>query len=263
MPAPLVYLAFMGLQGRYFGRWLLPIFPMLCLLGAFFALQLVLAAGRLAAPRALAGALGAVLVAVLLAQGLLYSVHSGLVLSRADTRNLTRAWMLAHVPKGAAVVAEPVSPDDWARETPALPSHSNPYRWIKYPSLLSRLGPHGRIQANATHEVGIEDYERTLAPALIGYYESRGYCWVISGTTQSGRAFADPSAVPQAIAYYRALARQGEVVYRSSPYARGHGGGRDSVPFGFDWSFDYYPLAYHRPGPVMTVYRLHGGRCAP
>jgi hypothetical protein len=263
VPAPLVYLAFMGLQGRYFGRWLLPIFPMLCLLGAFFALQLVLAAGRLAAPRALAGALGAVLVAVLLAQGLLYSVHSGLVLSRADTRNLTRAWMLAHVPKGAAVVAEPVSPDDWARETPALPSHSNPYRWIKYPSLLSRLGPHGRIQANATHEVGIEDYERTLAPALIGYYESRGYCWVISGTTQSGRAFADPSAVPQAIAYYRALARQGEVVYRSSPYARGHGGGRDSVPFGFDWSFDYYPLAYHRPGPVMTVYRLHGGRCAP
>jgi hypothetical protein len=34
------------------------------------------------------------------------------------------------------------------------------------------------------------------------------------------------------------------------------------VPFGFDWSFDYYPLAYHRPGPQITVYRLHGGGCA-
>ena len=34
------------------------------------------------------------------------------------------------------------------------------------------------------------------------------------------------------------------------------------MPFGFDWSFDYYPLAYHRPGPEMIVYRLHGGRCA-
>ncbi len=33
--------------------------------------------------------------------GALYSVHSGLVLSRADTRNLTRAWMVAHVPAGA------------------------------------------------------------------------------------------------------------------------------------------------------------------
>jgi hypothetical protein len=80
---------------------------------------------------------------------------------------------------------------------------------------------------------------------------------VVSGTTQSGRAFADPSAVPAAIAYYRALAGQGEIAYEASPYARGHG----PVPFGFDWSFDYYPLAYHRPGPAMTVYRLHGGRC--
>ena len=28
-------------------------------------------------------------------------------------------------------------------------------------------------------------------------------------------------------------------------------------------SFDYYPLAYHRPGPVMTVYRLRAGAAAP
>jgi hypothetical protein len=33
------------------------------------------------------------------------------------------------------------------------------------------------------------------------------------------------------------------------------------VPFNFDWSFDYYPLAYARPGPEMTVYRLTGGAC--
>jgi hypothetical protein len=35
------------------------------------------------------------------------------------------------------------------------------------------------------------------------------------------------------------------------------------VAFNFDWSFDYYPLAYARPGPLMTVYRLYGGRCGP
>ena len=64
-------------------------------------------------------------------------------------------------------------------------------------------------------------------------------------------------AVPQAIAYYAALAKQGEVVYRASPYAHGE----NRVGFDFDWSFDYYPLAYYRPGPEMTVYRLHGGRC--
>ncbi len=38
VPAPLLFLVFMGLQGRYFGRWLLPIFPIVCLLAAFFVL---------------------------------------------------------------------------------------------------------------------------------------------------------------------------------------------------------------------------------
>src|SRR5439155_11033794 len=37
VPAALAYLAFMGLQGRYFGRWLMPILPILCLLAALFA----------------------------------------------------------------------------------------------------------------------------------------------------------------------------------------------------------------------------------
>ena len=64
--------------------------------------------------------------------------------------------------------------------------------------------------------------------------------------------------MPHAIAYYRELARQGEVVYHVSPY----NSGKEDVAFNFDWTFDYYPLAFHRPGPEMTVYRLHGGRCA-
>ena len=243
VPAPLLYLAFMGIQGRYFGRWLLPIFPILCLLAALFALQLVEAvAHRLPRVRV---ALVAAVVAVLLAQGLVYSIHSGQVLARADTRNLTRAWMLAHIPAGAPIVVEPVAPDQWGT------------RWNKYPSLLARISSTGALEPDTSGEVGIEDYERTLAPALIGYYVAHGYCWVVSGSTESGRAFADSGEVPLALAYYRALARRGEVVYRSSPYGSGQG----PVAFDFDWSFDYYPLAYHRPGPVMTVYRLHGGRC--
>ncbi len=278
VPAPLLYLAFMGLQGRYFGRWLLPIFPILCLLAALFALQLVDVAVRFAtrsrgesetgaddvgneeqrsgvvgrgSPRSagkglpLRIGLTAALVVALLAQGLLYSVHSGKVLAQADTRNLTRDWMLTYIPAGASIVVEPVAPDAWGTH------------WNKYPSLISRISPTGALEPNPTEKVGIEDYERTLAPALIGYYEAHGYCWVVSGSTESGRAQADPQAVPRAIAYYRALARRGEVVYRASPYARGH----DPVAFDFDWSFDYYPLAYDRPGPQMTVYRLRGGRC--
>ena len=116
----------------------------------------------------------------------------------------------------------------------------------------------GALDPAARRVVGIEDYVRTLSPALISWYERGGYCWVVSGSTESGRAFAAPRSVPQAVAYYSALARQAQAVYHVSPYAHGQG----PVAFGFDWSFDYYPLAYDRPGPSMTVYRLGGGRCA-
>ena len=39
VPAPILFLLFMGLQGRYFGRWLLPVFPILCLLAAFMVMR--------------------------------------------------------------------------------------------------------------------------------------------------------------------------------------------------------------------------------
>jgi hypothetical protein len=262
VPGPLLFLLFMGLQGRYFGRWLMPILPLLCLLGAFFVLALAGWIAQLArrAPRGrLALACAAPLVALTLAQGLVFSVHSGVTLARADTRNITRSWLLANVAEHAKIVVEPVSPDGWARSYPgAEPPADNPYLWSKYPSLLSRISPTGALLYSGFKVVGIENYVRTLSPALIGYYKQHGYCTVLSGSTQSGRVFADPRAVPLAVAYYRALEREGEVIFRASPYGRGEG----PVAFGFDWSFDYYPLAYDRPGPSITVYRLRGGRCA-
>jgi len=257
VPAPVLFLAFMGLQGRYFGRWLMPIFPILALLAAFAALALARAgAARMGGrPRWARAAAGALLVAAILAQGLIYSVHSGIVLSRADTRAQARTWMLAHIPAGSHIVAEPVSPDQWARQEPGAPACPH-YVWCKYPSFISRINPGGALTAT-TRQVGIEDYERTLSPALLGWYTAHGYCWVLTGSTESGRAGADPQAVPNAVAYYRALERQGERVFSASPYGAGQG----PVPFGFDWSFDYYPLAYARPGPALVLYRLHGARC--
>jgi hypothetical protein len=257
VPAPLLYLLFMGSEGRYFGRWLLPIFPILCLLAAFAAVQCARALTR-RAPR-LWPVVAAVAAGALCAQGLLYSVHSGLVLARADTRALARAWMVAHVPAGAGVVLEPVVPDEWAQDVghPTLTTPDGD-RWLKYHSLLSVIGPSGALTGGEGHVVTLENYELTLAPALIGLYEREGYCWVLTGSQESGRAFADPARAPLAVAYYRALTRAGTVVYRASPYRPG----ASPVPFGFDWSFDYYPLAYERPGPAVTIYRLHGGRCA-
>jgi hypothetical protein len=280
VPTPLLYLAFMGTQGRYFGRWLMPVLPILCLLAAFAAVQAFEALARPTGVKRTGrwwlgigpgqtrlsvtppASHAALLVLALIAQGLVYSVHSGLVLSRADTRTLTREWMVAKIPRGAKVVVEPVSPNQWAFEEaggpPGCPTATGSrYRWCKWPSLYSFITSAGTIDRAGRHEVGIENYVRTLAPALIDYYERSGFCWVVTGSTEAGRAEADPGAVPLAIAYYRRLAAQGKVVYRSSPYSSGSG----PVAFNFDWSFDYYPWAYRRPGPAMTVYRLDGGRC--
>jgi hypothetical protein len=279
VPAPILFLGFMGLQDRYFGRWLLPIFPIACLLAAYFAYVLVGAVteraqrrGQLGAdgtkgPAALndgsrshraavIGVLASFAVAlVLVAQGLVYSVHNDLVLARADTRNLIRAWMVTHVPHGARIVLEPVVLKSWIEEGEGT---SRTERWVKYPATRSVIAPDGRLAPQTSHNVALEDYETTLSPALIGWYERQGYCWVVSGSTESGRAFAEPRAAPLAVAYYRALAAQAEVAYHVSPYAPG----ATPPAFNFDWTFDYYPLSYERPGPEMTVYRLRNGRCA-
>jgi hypothetical protein len=136
---------------------------------------------------------------------------------------------------------------------------ANGNRWAKYPTSRSRIDPDtGRLLPPPGMVVNIEDFEKTLRPELVSLFEAERYCWVVVGSTQRGRAEAEPEAVPQAIAYYRELERQGDVVFHASPY----GEGRKPVKFNFDWSFNFYPLAYARPGPDMTVFRLRGGACA-
>jgi hypothetical protein len=258
LPALAGYLAFMGTQERFFGRWLLPVFPLLCLLAAVAGVQAARwAARRARVPVAAAGALVAV---ALLAQGVVSSVHVGRVLSETDTRNLARAWLVAHAPVRTKMVVEPgVVPDSWAFDVGrSLPQTSTGQRWIKFPTSRENRAPDGSIEPGAGAVINLENYERTLTPALVDLYERDGWCYVVSGSTQRGRAEAEPAEVPGAIAYYRELDRRSVVAFRTSPYHRGAG----PVPFNFDWSFDFYPRAYARPGPEITIHRLTGGRCA-
>jgi 4-amino-4-deoxy-L-arabinose transferase-like glycosyltransferase len=258
VPPVLLFLLFMGSQERYFGRWLLPVFPMMCILAAYAAIELVdfVAASR----PALKPTLVALAVVAVCGQGFVYSLHSGLVLSRYDTRNLARAWMVANVPAGKKVVIEPVVPDQWAQDIGnPLPIIPNGNRWNKYPLSRSQIDPKtGRLLPGDGIIVNIEDFERVLRPELVDLFEQQEYCWVVVGSTQRGRAEAEPDVVPNALAYYRELERRSKVVYDASPYSNGEG----PVGFNFDWTFNYYPLAYNRPGPEMTIYRLQGGQCA-
>jgi hypothetical protein len=258
VPPVVLFVLFMGTQERYFGRWLMPVFPFVCILAAYAALELAEWGGRMRP--ALRPTLIAVAVVAVCGQGVVYSLHNGLVLSREDTRNLTREWMVDNIPLGTKIVVEPVVPDQWAQDigNPS-PLTSNGNRWVKYPTSRSKIDPRtgARLPGDGVI-VNIEDFERVLRPELVDLFEEQGYCWVVVGSTQRGRAEADPQEAPGAIAYYAELERRSRVAYEASPYAEGEG----PVGFNFDWTFDYYPLAYHRPGPVMTVHRLSGGRCA-
>jgi hypothetical protein len=255
-PAPILFVAFMGSQERYFGRWLLPVFPIVALLAAYAVSELVERLGR--RRPALRPTVMAFAVVALCGQGVVYVLHNDLVLSREDTRDVTRAWMVENLPPRTKVVVEPVAPDAWASDV-GRPNRAtaNGARWVKFPTSRSNIAPDGTYVPGEGVVVNLEDYARTLYPGLIDRYEQRGYCYVVSGSTQRGRAEAEPDEVPQAIAYYRELERRADLVFRASPYSRGEG----PVRFNFDWSFDFYPLAYYRPGPLMDVWRLRGGQC--
>jgi hypothetical protein len=257
VPPVILFILFMGSQERYFGRWLLPVFPFVCVLAAYAAVELADALGRFSP--ALRPTFVAAAVVLLCGQGFVYSLHSGLVTSREDTRNIARQWMVLNVPAGTNIVVEPVVPDQWAQDigNPS-PITGNGNRWNKYP-LSRKIDPAtGEPVPGAAGVVNIEDFERLLAPGLIDVFEQQAYCYVVVGSTQRGRAEAEPEQVPEALKYYAELERRSKVAYTVSPYSKGKG----PVKFNFDWTFNYYPLAYNRPGPVMTIYRLQGGRCA-
>jgi 4-amino-4-deoxy-L-arabinose transferase-like glycosyltransferase len=266
VPGVVIFILFMGSQTRFFGRWLIPILPLMCLLASYAALEAADFLGR--RRRELAPTFLVLAVIALCGQALAYSLHIGLVLRRDDTRNTTRTWLVRNVPpirvgsvlKAPKIVVEPVVPDSWA-QNPGDPAEysANGNLWAKFSTSRENALPDGTFAPGEGKVVNIEDYEKALRPELVQYYTEQGYCYVITGSTQRGRAEAEPEIVPRALAYYRELERNADVVYRASPYGAGSG----PVKFNFDWSFDYYPLAYHRPGPEMTVYRLRGGECTP
>jgi hypothetical protein len=258
-PAPVLLFLYLGSQSRFFARWMLPIYPIGCLLAAWAG---VAAATWLARRFSLRAAIPVAGVGVLLlAQGLVFSVHNDLVLARADTRMLAREWMIAanHVPAGSKVVVEPIAPDQWAGDPghPLFSATGSGNRWNKWRTSRSCVNNDGTvITSGACRVVKLEDYERTTRPALVENYRRGGFCWVVTGSTQYGRAQADPHAVPNALPYYAELRRRADVVYRVSPY----GGASEHVPFSFDYSFNYYPLSYERPGPEIVIYRLRNCR---
>jgi hypothetical protein len=242
IPIVPVFVLYMGLKTRYFGRWMLPVFPILCMLAAYGAVRAAdLAAARLRRPQ-VAIALTALAAVALAAQGIVHSVHNDRVLSRPHTLNLARIWMLDHIPPDAKVITEPFVANAW----------NSPWdHAITSPQLL--LG-------------GDSVYARYLSDRLVRTYMRDGYCWVVASSNYWGLTLSDSKVADRAASYYRALKRHGYVAFSASPWGDVNspgGPGKDKVPFNFDFTYDFYPLSYTRPGPYVQVYRLTDGRCSP
>jgi hypothetical protein len=97
-------------------------------------------------------------------------------------------------------------------------------------------------------------YASTLAPENIDTYRSNGFCLVMTNSLIRGRA--ENAKVPDALAYYQRLVRESRRVFHASPYKPGRG----PVPLHYDFSYDYYPTAYNRPGGEVDIYRLNNCR---
>jgi hypothetical protein len=94
-------------------------------------------------------------------------------------------------------------------------------------------------------------YASSLTPDNIDAYRSAGFCLVMTNSLTRGRA--ENAQVPQALAYYQRLERESTHLLHVSPFKPG----RRAVPLHFDFSYDYYPTAYYRPGGIVDIYRLN------
>jgi len=265
VPAPLVFTLFMGMQGRFYGRWLLQIYPFLALISAFAAVWIWRQVAGRSRNRSFQLSAAVILSILLFGQGLIYTVSNDRVLAKKDTRGQLRDWMQVNINQRDKVLVEPIVPAVWFDNDYRKYSETQRIkRWSKI--LTSRaVVVDGKLVEESHSEGGSsddeilsrEDYGFTLHPDLIDDYEQRAVCYVVIGSTQKDRSYAEPERTPSAIDYYNELERRSTVVKEFSPYDQGEG----PVKFNFDWSFDYYPFTYDRPGPYITVYALKGGRC--
>ena len=271
---PVALFAYLCLQSRYFGRWLLPAYPLLAMLAA---VALTRAADVLPVRPSWKPIALAAVTLVALAQPLMADLRTGAVLGRDDTREQLRDFLAGDFAPELRVSLEPAVPGRWFRNNPEgrlppwlgrcpkdpawrLPG-GRPWErpgW-SYPGPGGRrvcarfrpgqfARPDGGVRASAYHLV--------LAPEVIDDLRFYGYCHVVTfGTVRERTAVLGSGAVD---GYYRRLERESDVVRRFTPYDRG----AKPEPFHFDLSFNYYPAAYERPGPVATVHRLRGCRQA-
>jgi len=232
---PVVLFLYLALQQRYFGRWLLPAYPALALLGGYAVVQAVTAIPRL--PRRLVPVALAVATIVVVWQGLAADTRSMAVLGNTDTRAAAREWLVENEQPSLRIMIEPAVPSRWF------------WRYTKSGQPMARTRQFVRALLRDIKVTRIE-YGRTLRPEVIDTYREHGFCLVMTMSLIRGRSVN--ARDPDALAYYERLERESDRVFHVSPF-RADAGPQE---FSFDLSYNYYSPAYERPGPEIDIYRL-------
>jgi 4-amino-4-deoxy-L-arabinose transferase-like glycosyltransferase len=244
---PVALFLYMGTQTRYFGRWLLMIYPILSMLagvGIVRSLQLAFRGRTSVRAWALSGAAAAVVAALVLIQPVAADIRTSNVLGRDDTRQLARDFLKRNYPDSLRIIIEPAVPDSYYRKVGKLNPLKNQFVRGFTNDLRRQSAFNAADPSNAT-------YAATLTPDNIDAYRQAGFCLVMTTSLIRGRA--ENAKVPGALAYYNRLERESKRVFHASPYKPGRG----PVPLHYDFSYDYYPTAYYRPGGDVDIYRLN------
>ena len=262
-PAPVLLVLYLGNQSRFFARWLLPIYPILCLLAAW---GVIAAATWLARRFEWRVAIPALALSVARAR---CRASSSASTTTSCWPRPTRAWWRAtgwwqNIPSGAKIVVEPIAPDQWAMD----PGHpifeaqggtGSGNRWNKWrtsrscffngKTIKSGAVPGGQDRGLRAHHAARAREVLRGRRLLLGRHRLDAVRPRLRGP--EGRPVRDPATTTSSSAAAKS----------SSAPAR-TGRTRERVPFSFDDSFNYAPLKYERPGPEIVIYRLHGEQCA-
>jgi hypothetical protein len=245
---PIALYLYMGTQTRYFGRWLLPMYPVIAMLAGVGIVRLVELIPGLARRRMLAGMGVAAVTALVLLQPVLADVRTMRVLGKEDTRQKARDFLVENYPVSLRAVMEPAVPTSFYRINRSTDGRRQFVR-----GFIRDI----RRAANVDAPDGTSlTYAATLNPGVIDTYREKGFCLVVTMSLIRGRA--ENAKVPDALAYYDRLERESKLVYSATPFQKGAA----PEPLHFDFSYNYYPEAYERPGPEIKVFELNNCRQA-
>jgi hypothetical protein len=265
---PVALFIYMSLQSRFFGRWMLPMYPVLALLCGLALVRLVRV---IRLPTLAQGALLALATAAVLAQSVAADVRTTRLLGRQDTRQEARDFLTARFGPHLRIVIEPAVPQLYYSLTRNdVPHHLRPSpcsgmtKLSAHPAtsdclpttqfqFIARYAKDIRKAVSTIGSTGMTAYAKTLRPVSIDKYRQKGFCLVMTMSVVRGRA--ENAHDPQALAYYRRIERESRLILHASPYKQGV----KPPKFHFDLSYNYYPTAFRRPGPDVRIYQLN--RC--